>query len=101
MAKLYTGSICLTDLIEQAKKLHSSFTKSRGNGKVYASIVMWEKDEKDKFGNTHSIQLNSAKEKKDIELRCYIGNLKPVDLGNASFSAEDANSIDLVDDLPF
>ena len=34
--KFLTGSICLTDLSEQAKKQHSAITRS-ANGKLYVS----------------------------------------------------------------
>ena len=36
--QFFTGSICLTDLIEQAKKKHSAFSKSERNGKIYARV---------------------------------------------------------------
>lgn len=79
MSKLFTGSICLTDLLEQAKKAHSAFTRSQANQKVYANILIWENDEVDKYGNTHSLQLNSAKDKKEAEGKIYIGNAKPIE----------------------
>lgn len=79
MSKLFSGSICLTDIVEQAKKGHSAFAKSQGNGKVYCNILIWENDEVDKFGNTHSLQLNSIKEKKEAEGKVYVGNAKPVE----------------------
>jgi len=75
--KMYSGSICLNTLIDELKKGHSAFTKSK-NGKTYANILLWENEEKDKFGNTHSLQLNSSKEKKDTEGKIYFGNCKPV-----------------------
>lgn len=76
-SKMYTGSICLNTLIEELKKGHSSFSKSK-NGKTYVNILLWENDEKDQFGNTHSLQLNSTKEKKDTEGKVYFGNCKPI-----------------------
>lgn len=79
MSKLFSGSICLTDIIENAKKQHSSFVKSQTNGKVYCNILIWENDGTDKYGNTHSMQLNSSKEKKETEERVYIGNAKPIE----------------------
>ena len=69
MSKLFSGSICLTDIVENAKKAHSAFSKSQTNGKVYANILIWENDEADKYGNTHSLQLNSTKEKKETEVQ--------------------------------
>ena len=101
-SKLYTGSVCLTDLIEQAKKQHSAFSKGK-NGKVYANILQWENEGLDKYGNSHSIQLNSLKEKKDAEGKIYIGNLKPVEMKSSeAFNQADVKSIaDSVSDLPF
>lgn len=79
MSKLFSGYVCVSDLIDQAKKGHSAFTKSEKNGKVYANILIWENDEADKFSQTHAIQLNSTKEKKDAEGKIYIGNAKPIE----------------------
>lgn len=76
---MFTGSICLTDLIESARKTHSAFSKSQNNGKVYANILIWENDEPDKYGNTHSLQLSSSKEKRESEEKVYIGNAKPIE----------------------
>jgi hypothetical protein len=59
--KLYQGSICVTDLLENLKNKHSSFSKSATNGKVYCNLLLWENNELDKYGNSHSIQLNSKK----------------------------------------
>lgn len=103
MSKLFTGSICVTDLLEQAKKMHSSFSKSQTNGKVYANILIWENDEADKFGNTHAVQLNSTKEKKDAEGKIYIGNAKPIERKEpVPLTDNDAKTfVDAVDDLPF
>ncbi len=103
MSKLFTGSICLTDLLEQAKKAHSAFSRSQANNKVYANILLWENDEKDKYDNTHSFQLNSHKDKKDIEGKIYIGNAKPIERKEPlPLSDNDAKTfIDAVDDLPF
>lgn len=38
MNQLFGGSICLTELVEQAKKGHSGFSKAQ-NGKVYCNIL--------------------------------------------------------------
>jgi len=103
MSKLFTGSICLTDLLEQAKKAHSAFTRSQVNQKVYANILIWENDEVDKYGNTHSLQLNSIKDKKEIEGKIYIGNAKPIERKEpVPITQEEAKTFtDAVDDLPF
>lgn len=46
--QLFGGSICLTDMIEQAKKGHSAFAKSDKNGKVYCNILTWLNEKEDK-----------------------------------------------------
>lgn len=79
MSKLFGGSICLTDLVEQARKGHSAFTKSPKNGKVYCNIVVWENDQEDKYGHTHAFQLSSTKEKREAEGKIYFGNVKPIE----------------------
>lgn len=98
MSQLFFGSICLSDLIEQAKKKHSAFTKGN-NGKIYASVNVWLNDEKDKFGNIMSVQINPTKEMKDLEDRLYIGNLKQSD-GPKPISDRDAGNIDDNFDVP-
>jgi hypothetical protein len=99
MSKLLTGSVCLTDLIEQAKKKHSAFSKAK-NDKIYGNIAIWINDEPDKYGNTVSIQLNSEKDKRDAEGKIYIGNAKPLP-NQQSAQIEDANDLPETDDLPF
>lgn len=73
--KILVGSLCLTDIVEKAKAGHSSFTKAK-NGKIYFNILQWINDEADQYNNNSSYQLNSAKEKRDEEGKCYIGNAK-------------------------
>lgn len=99
MSQMFTGSICLTELVEQAKKGHSAFSKAN-NGKIYFNILEWLNDEPDKYGNVISIQLNSSKEKKDAEGKIYIGNCKaleqkPITQNKVNTMAEE------IDDLPF
>jgi len=98
MNQLFFGSICLTDLIELAKKKHSAFTKGN-NGKIYASVNVWLNDKTDKFGNIMSVQVNPTKEMKDLEDRVYIGNLKQSD-GPKPISDKDANDLDVDIDAP-
>ena len=92
---MLVGSICLTDLMDFAKKAHSAYSRGK-NGKAYVNIVLWE-NEPDKYGNTISIQLNSVKGKREEEGKVYIGNAKPLTLKNDSDNenAEDG------DGLPF
>lgn len=87
--KMYTGSICLNTLIDELKKNHSAFSKSK-NGKTYANILLWENEEKDQFGNTHSLQLNSAKDKKESEGKVYFGNCKPIQSRKADTDIADS-----------
>lgn len=100
-SKLYSGSVCLSDLIEHAKKQHSAFNKAK-NGKIYANVAVWLNDEADQFGNHISVQLSSKKEVRESEGKIYIGNAKlfekdvpvPLTEGDATFLPE-------TDDLPF
>lgn len=97
--RLLTGSLCLTEIVEKAKQGHSAFTKA-ANGKIYFNILQWLNSEPDKFGNQSSIQLNSKKEKKDEEGKCYIGNAKFMEAGTGG-EAPKPEEIPAVDDLPF
>lgn len=97
MNTLYGGSICLTDLIEQARKGHSSFLKAQ-NGKVYANILTWVNDTPDKYGNTMSHQLSSSKEMRDKEEKFYIGNSKKIET-NKPVSSNDVQD-DNFDNIP-
>lgn len=100
MSQLFTGSICLTDLIEKAKKQHSSFQKA-GNNKIYCNIKIWVNDEEDKFGNIVSLQLNSTKEMRESEGVVYIGNAKKAEAKQPQpISPSDVSDIS-ADDLPF
>jgi len=95
--RILTGSLCLTEIVEKAKQGHSAFTKA-ANGKVYFNILQWLNAEPDSYGNTSSFQLNSKKEKKEAEGKCYIGNAKFMEKGGDQPAAED---IPAIDDLPF
>jgi len=102
MSKLFSGSICITDLLENAKKMHSAFSKSQTNNKIYCNILIWENDEPDKYQNTHSIQLNSSKDKKDTEEKIYIGNAKPIERKEPKpVTSNDVNDLPEPNDLPF
>lgn len=100
MSTLYYGSICLSDLIDAAKQKHSAFNKAQ-NGKIYVNINVWLNDEKDKFGNVMALQLNPAKEKKDVDQKLYIGNCKESD-NSKPVSDRDLKGIGAdLDDIPF
>lgn len=100
MSELLTGSICYTDLVEQAKAGHSAFSRGK-NGKVYFNVVQWINDTPDQYGNTVSIQLNSSKEKRDLEGKVFIGNAKPVKATNTGYATTQPATTADDDDLPF
>lgn len=95
--QLFSGSICLTDLIEQAKKQHSAFSKAN-NGKIYANVTVWLNEQTDQYGNQISIQLRSKKELREKEGKIYVGNAKP-NTQDTAITPQEANN--LGDDLPF
>ena len=97
MSESFYGSICLTDLIEWAKEKHSAFSKA-DNGKIYASVNVWLNDNLDKYGNIMSIQLNPTKEKKDIEKKHYIGNMRRSE--KKQISDRDTAGLDTDFDVP-
>lgn len=98
MSKLFYGSLCVTDLLDQLKAKHSAFTKSQ-NGKIYASVNVWLNDKKDKFDNIMSIQINPSKENKDTEKKYYIGNLKESE-GAKPISDNDLDGVNQEFDAP-
>jgi len=101
MAILLNGSLCLTDLINQAKNQHSAFTKAK-NGKIYFNFTQWVNDEADEYGNVSSVQLNSTKEKKEAEGKVYVGNAKKAEAkAPEPVTADDLAGIDDLDELPF
>lgn len=106
MAKLFYGSINVTELLDKAKELHSAFSKSNKNQKVYANISVWLNDEPDQYGNVMSIKLSATKEalQKDEEQgKVYIGNCKESEeKPPAPLTANDAKTfVQIADDLPF
>ena len=102
MSTLINGSMCFTDLCDQAKKGHSAFTKGK-NGKIYFNITEWVNDEPDQFGYHASFQLNSSKEKKEAEGKVYIGNGKLSQGQQAAPATQNdiAANIPSMDQLPF
>ncbi len=74
-SSLHLGSLCLSDIVEQAKKGHSAFSRGK-NGKVYFNVAIWKNKEPDQYGNDIGVQLSSTKEKKTVEKTVYIGNAK-------------------------
>lgn len=99
MSQLFYGSVCVTDLIEYAKKKHSAFSKA-DNGKIYANVNVWLNDEVDKFGNVMAAQLNPKKELKEQDGQPYIGNFKRSEA--KPIAQNDIKELEnAVDDLPF
>jgi hypothetical protein len=99
--KFYTGSINLSELLDNAKKGHSSFLRAE-SGKIYVNVKMWVNDEPNKIGHHASIKLNP---KKDAETEnTYIGNFKLQEKKEpGQVTATEMNNVvqDFEDDLPF
>ena len=102
MAQLLNGSLDLTLILEMAKAKHSAFSKSDKNGHIYFNITQWINDEPNQFGQHSSLLLNSSKEMKEQEPKCYIGNAKKVE-GGGTEPLNDTAVTELPDtgDLPF
>lgn len=99
MSKLLSGSMCLTQLIELAKKKHSAFNKA-SNGKIYFNLSIWLNDQPDKYDNDASIQINPKKDSEDS--RDYIGNAHYIELNQqAPVTESDVEQLPDGDDLPF
>lgn len=100
MPQQFYGSICITELLEQAKEKHSAFVKGT-NGKIYANVSMWLNDDADKFGNIMSMKLSCTKDKIDTEGKVYVGNFKESETSKP-ISNQDIKSLDeIANDLPF
>lgn len=99
MSQLLNGSICLTDLIAQAKASHSAFSKA-GNGKIYFNFSQWVNDEADNYGNHSSLLLNSSKDGQATEGKVYIGNAKLAERKTPE-SVTSADLDELETELPF
>lgn len=98
MSKKMIGSICFSDLLEQAKKGHTAFTRA-DNGKIYANISLYIKDEPDQFKNNASI---SIVPKVDTNFTFeFIGNMKWVEPKIQDLSQEDIKELPESDTLPF
>src|ERR1700744_5652030 len=100
MIQLFYGSICITDLFDQLKAKHSAFSKGR-NGKIYANVNIWLNDVEDQFGNIMTVQINPSKEKKDMDKKIYIGNLKEAETSKPVSNKDiQGIGIDLSSDRP-
>jgi len=100
----YYGSICITDLLEQLKQKHSSFSKSAKNSKIYMAVTVWVNEEKDEYGNSMAIQAN-IKEADKIGKKFYLGNCKKTirkdapPLKDSDVETYDYSHLDLPDDV--
>ena len=65
----FYGSICLDDITED-------MINTANNGKRYVNIIIAQRREVSKFGNTHYIKAYVSKEKYDQNKRYFIGELK-------------------------
>lgn len=87
-------NICLSDI--QKDKI----TKAN-NGKSYASIIVDERREADKFGNTHTVYMNQTKEQRQArENKVYVGSGKEYVFENQT-SKSTPTVVKDGDDLPF
>lgn len=93
----FYGSICITDILEYANKKHSAFSRA-DNGKIYADCNIWLNDEKDKFGNIVSMQLNPRKDLRELDGQPYIGNFKESE--KKQISGRDASELSITSDIP-
>ena len=84
-------SICLSDIPKE------KITTAK-NGKKYVSLVVWENREQDKYGTTHSVQMN--KENKEEPTK-YVGNGVDYDKRKPADQTETPQSSGEHDDLPF
>jgi hypothetical protein len=93
-------SICADDLKPHLKK-------SDKNGKYYVSVVVDERKETDKFGNTHTAYISQSKEQREAKQpKSYVGNGKEFKFNSSSPTPEitekpQSNSNDASDFIPF
>ena len=69
--KLFIGSICLSDLNEQAKKGNPAFSKG-SNGKIYVNVNLWHNEEPDQYEKVAQLQISKPKD--STEKTIYIGS---------------------------
>jgi hypothetical protein len=95
MSQNFYGSICITDILNEANNLHPSFSKGK-NGKIYLNVTMWLNDQPDQFGNMVSVKIS---DKNDVK-GAYIGNLKKGETKDNSINQSDVSSLALNADIP-
>jgi hypothetical protein len=90
------ASICLTDIPKERIRV------SETNGKAYVELIISKRKEVDKYGNTHSVEINRNKTERENNVpKVYVGNA--IDYGNQKANNTNTNqpSASPVDDLPF
>jgi hypothetical protein len=93
-------SLCAEDLKPHLKK-------NEKNGKHYVSVVVDERKETDKFGNTHAVYISQSKEERTAKTpKQYVGNGKEFKFNLSSPTPEtttkpQSNSNDASDFIPF
>ena len=66
-------SVCLSDIPE-------NYRKKAENGKWYANLVVADRKEADKYGNTHTVYCRQSKEDREVDKpKHYVGNGKSID----------------------
>ena len=91
----------LTELLENAKKAHSSFIRAE-SGKLYVNVKMWVNEDANQYGKHASIQLNPKQDSQDLPV--YVANFKLQEKKEPEqVTAQEMNIVvnDFEDDLPF
>lgn len=97
MSQLLYGSLDFTKLLELAKAGNKAFSKA-DNGRIYLNLNVWINDEKDKYGNSASMQTSFKDATKEEKI--YFGNLKANEPSTRPLE-ENNNAIPEADDLPY
>jgi len=71
--RLFIGSICLSDLNEQARKGNPAFSRGN-NGKIYVSVNLWHNEEPDQYDKVAQIQISKPKDSKEKSI--YVGSFQ-------------------------
>jgi len=97
MSQLLYGSLDFTKLLELAKAGNKAFSRAE-NGKIYLNLNVWINDEKDKYGNSASLQTSFKDAAKEDKV--YFGNLKASEPSTKPLEENNSN-IPEADDLPY
>lgn len=95
-------SICVTDLLEEAKGKNPAFSRSEKNGKVYVNLFVGDKQDPDQYGQNVYVKLNPPKDQQEVHGK-FIGNGKIIEYtpSNAPVTDQDTNDLPDDSDLPF